>query len=121
MSLFKSCLRWILLYLFIAAIFSALVFLRFPNVRVALIGGGAAAVFVWFTLGYINALRDRKVERRMIQQGMSTQRPEDGEKIAAVGPVRSIDSLEAPISKRRCLAYAYRMSTAEQQTTGAYT
>ncbi|HUP60905.1 MAG TPA: hypothetical protein VNA69_10850 [Thermoanaerobaculia bacterium] len=122
MSLLKSCLRWILLYLFIAAIFSALVYIRFPNVRVALIGGGASAVFVWFTLGYFNSLRERKAEKRMIRRGMSMDRPEDGEKIAAIGPVRSMESLEAPISKRPCLAYEYNMSTARGEgTAGIFT
>lgn len=108
-SLKKSCLRWTLVYLLLGALFSWLVYQRVPQTKLALMCGFGAAILVWFSVGYIAGIGARRAEARMMETAMRGERPNDGEKIAVVGTIASsFDTLEAPMSKRRCVAYEYR-------------
>jgi len=107
-SLKKSCLRWTLVYLTLGALLSWLVYQRVPQTKLALMCGFGAAVLVWFSIGYIAGIGARRAEARMMETAMRGERPVDGEKIAVVGTIASsFETLEAPISKRRCVAYEY--------------
>jgi len=120
-SLKRSCLRWLLGYVVMALLLAALVYARFPRVQVALGGGFAAAIFVWFTIGYLFGIRARRAEGRMIRKGMREGRPEDGEKVAVAGTISSsFETLEAPITGRRCVAYEYKALAGTNQQYAAY-
>ena len=119
-SLKKSCLRWTLVYLLLGALFSWLVYQRVPQTKLALMCGFGAAVLVWFCIGYIAGIGARRAEARMMEAAMRGERPNDGEKIAVVGTIASsFETLEAPISKRRCVAYEYKAipETSEEMST----
>ncbi|HEX2121997.1 MAG TPA: hypothetical protein VHL59_10185, partial [Thermoanaerobaculia bacterium] len=117
-SFARSCLRWILLYLVIGVLLSALVYARFPRAGFALGTGFGAALLVWFSIGYLGGMRERHAEVRLIRKGVGATRPEDGEKIAVCGAIgSSIDLLESPLTKRRCVAYEYKVLYAGNEQT----
>ncbi len=108
-SLKKSCLRWTLVYLLLGALFSWLVYQRVPQTKLALMCGFGAAILVWFCIGYIAGIGARRAEARMMETAVRGERPNDGDKIAVVGTIASsFETLEAPTSKRRCVAYEYK-------------
>lgn len=108
-SLKRSCLRWLVLYVIVALVFSALIYVRFPDKGVALGWGFGAAIFMWFAIGYIAGVRARQAETRMMQRALAGERPNDGERIAVVGTIGSgFDTLESPIGRQRCVAYEYK-------------
>lgn len=112
-TLKRTCLRWTLLYFILGGLLSALVYTRFPQPRVALIAGFIAAILLWFSIGYIFGIRDRQAEARLMKQALAGERPADGEKIAVIGTISaSMDILEAPMSRRRCVAYEYKAMAA---------
>ncbi|PYQ26899.1 MAG: hypothetical protein DMF56_22225 [Acidobacteria bacterium] len=118
-SLKKSCLRWTLVYLILGALLSWLVYQRVPQTKLALGCGFGAAVLVWFSIGYVAGIGARRAEARMMETAMRGERPSDGEKIAVVGTIASsFETLEAPMSKRRCVAYEYKAipETAEEMS-----
>lgn len=120
-SMARSCLRWLLLYFVIGALFSALVYARFPRIGFALGWGFGAAMLVWFSIGYLGGMRERHAEVRLIRKGLSGAKPEDGEKIAVCGPIgSSIAMLESPLTKRRCVAYEYKVLHAGNEQAAVY-
>jgi hypothetical protein len=120
-SLKQSCLRWVVFYLVLFGITSTLIYVRFPRIQLALGAGAVSAAFLWMGIAYLIGIRTRKAEARMIRQGITGGRPEDGEKIAVVGTVRaSTDVLEAPFTRRRCVAYEYKILPPENESAGAW-
>ncbi len=118
-SLARSCRNWALVYFAIAALAGALVYERFPDLKVAAIGGLAGGFFVWMSIGYVFGIGTKRKEADIIRRGLSSERPVDGEKIAVVGTIApSMDLLEAPITKKRCLAYEYKALAPDAQEYG---
>jgi hypothetical protein len=120
-SIARSCLRWLLLYAVIAATLFALAYARFPQARSvfwpAVIGGA----LLWFSLAYLLGFRERNAELRLIRKALISGRPEDGEKIAAIGTVHSsLETLESPLTRRRCAAYEYKVLPPGNEQAGAY-
>lgn len=117
----QSCLRWTILYLIFAAAPAALIYARFPMVKVAAIGGLVSGFFLWMGIAYLIGIRARHGEIRQIRRAMQGGRPEDGEKIAVVGTVgAAFETFEAPMTKKRCVAYEYKVLPVENQAAGAY-
>lgn len=108
-SLKKSCLRWGLFYVVIALLVSAVVYMRFPSPGKALAIGFIAGFFLMMAIAYPIGILMRRGEANLVRRGIAGGRPNDGEKIAVFGNISSsVESLEAPISKRRCVAYEYK-------------
>jgi hypothetical protein len=117
----QSCLRWTIFYLIVAAVVSALVYLRFPVVKVAAIGGLVGGFFLWMGIAYIIGMGDRRAEVKSIRRGMQGGRPEDGEKVAVVGMAgSSMDAFESPMTKKRCVLYEYKILPPGNEQAGIY-
>jgi hypothetical protein len=107
-SLKRSCLRWALAYVVLGLLLSALAYARFPKPQVALGSGFVAAIAIWFSIGYVFGIRNRGAEATMMRLATSGERPADGQKVAIAGTISaSFEAIEAPITKRRCIAYEY--------------
>jgi len=120
-SLKQSCLRWTLLYVVLALLLSALVYVRFPQPKVALGCGFGGAILLWFSIGYVFGVSDKHAEARLVRRAAAGERPNDGEKIAVVGVVSSsMETLEAPMSRRRCVAFEYKAVPPQAEDFGAY-
>lgn len=117
----QSCLRWTIFYLIVAGVVSALVYLRFPVVKVAAIGGLVGGFFLWMGIAYIIGMGDRRAEVRSIRRGMQGGRPGDGEKVAVVGTVgSSMETFESPMTKKRCLLYEYKILPPGNEQAGIW-
>ena len=117
----RSCLRWLLFYAVVAALLATMVYIRFPNPGVAIGIGVVAGFFLFMSVGYVVAIGARSAEKKLIRRGIHGERPADGEKIAVIGKISSsFESLEAPISKRRCVAYEYKAYTGDNEAAATY-
>src|SRR5687767_2233107 len=120
-SLKQSCLRWIIFFAILVLLLSAVVYLRFPNPGAALGIGFVAAFMLFMGVAYLISIGTRSAEKRLIRRGIHGERPADGEKIAVLGRISSsFESLEVPISKRRCVAYEYKAFIGENEAAATY-
>jgi hypothetical protein len=121
-SMLRSCLRWIALYVVIAALLAWLVYVRLPILPVAIGVGAGAAILVWFGVAYVlSAFVSKGGDERLIRKAMAGGRPEDGEKVAVPGTVSGgFESHEAPISRRRAVIYEYKVLPEGRQQAGVY-
>lgn len=121
-SLLRGCLRWIALYVVVAALLAGLVYARLPVLTVAIGVGLIAGIFAWLGLAYIlGAIFNKGEDARLIRKAMEGGRPEDGEKVAVIGSVSSgFETHEAPISRRRAVAYEYKVLPEGRQQAGVF-
>jgi len=120
-SLGRTCLLWFVLYLVIAALLAALVFERFPDPKVAAIGGLAAGFFVWVASAYMAGVRTKGVEARQIRSAMEGGRPADGARAAVTGYISGRnETLESPITRTHCVAYEYKAIPPQNQQLAAW-
>ncbi len=120
-SLARTCILWFVLYLALATLVGAVVYERFPRPQVAAIAGLAAGFFIWVSLGYITGVKTKGAEARKLRKAIDGGRPEDGERVAVAGVASgSLDFLESPISRKRCLVYEYKAIPPENQSLAAW-
>jgi hypothetical protein len=115
----KSCLRWLLFYVAIAAAVAALAYARFPHPRVAVITGCILGFPLWLSCGYIVGIVTRRREAREMRKAMTGEPLQDGEKVAVSGAMRG-SSLEAPITRRRCVLYEYKVLPHGNDVAGTF-
>lgn len=121
MKIARTCTLWLVLYLVLAGLAGALVYERFPRTQPALIGGLAGGFFVWIALAYVAGIRTKGVEARQLRKAIEGGGLEDGQRVAVAGTVTgSIDFLESPITRKRCLAYEYKAVPPGNQQLGAW-
>jgi hypothetical protein len=118
-SVGAGCLRWTILYLFLAASAAALVYARVPERRLAVGTGCGAALLLWLGLAYVSGVRERHREATLVRQAIDAGRPEDGQKIAVAGVVRGVGTVHAPLSGKRCVLYEYKALAAGREQVGA--
>jgi len=108
--MFASCRRWIVFYFVLAALASAVAYVRWPVIPAALAIGFGLAIPLWIAIAYvIGAITNKGGDAQLIRKAMSGERPQDGEKIAVCGTVSSgFETLEAPLSHRSAVAYEYK-------------
>jgi len=120
-TLARTCILWSVLYLVLAALVGAAIYERAPILQAAVIGGFVAGFFLWIGLGFMAGMRNKGVEARQLRQAIDGERPKDGERVAVAGVVSgSMESLESPITRKRCLAYEYKAMAPENQSLGVW-
>lgn len=109
-SLFQSCRQWIVRYLALAALVAIAISLRFPVLKIAILAALIPAGLLWFGIAYIlGAIGGKGGDAQLIRKSREGGHPQDGERIAVCGTVSAgFETLEAPISRRRAVAYSYR-------------
>jgi hypothetical protein len=120
-SLARTCTLWSVLYLVLAALVGAVIYERAPILQAAVIGGFVGGFFLWIALGFIAGMRTKGVEAHQLRQAIDGERPKDGQRVAVAGVVSgSMEYLESPITRKRCLAYEYKAMAPENQTLGVW-
>ncbi|HKR66544.1 MAG TPA: hypothetical protein VJZ00_22645 [Thermoanaerobaculia bacterium] len=105
----RTCLLWAVLYLVIAALVGRVVYERYPELQPAVVGGLAAGFFLWIGLAYVAGVRTKSVEIAQLRKALDGARLEDGEHVAVAGVVTGgMETLQSPITHKRCLAYEYK-------------
>jgi hypothetical protein len=119
--MFRSCGRWLVLYVVLAALAAALIYARFPRLPVALGAGAVAGGLIWMSIASIGGMGAKSAEARLIRRARNGGRPSDGEKVAVIGTVSGgMDALESPITRRRCMAYEYKVLEPGRETAATY-
>jgi hypothetical protein len=120
-SFARTCVLWLVLYLVLAALVGAAIYERFPEMKVAAIGGLAAGFFIWVALGYVTGVKNKGVEARQLRQAIEGSRPRDGERVAIAGVASgSVSFLESPVSRKRCLVYEYKAIPPQNESLAAW-
>jgi len=111
MNVGKACLKLLVFYFLCAAAVGVAVFHRFPVGPAAFWSGVIAGFFLWLTLAYLWAIPYNFLEFLRMRPGVPLR---DGKKAAVFGQIRAAGhSIHAPFSKTACLAYEYKIRSAQ--------
>jgi hypothetical protein len=117
----RTCLLWSLLYLLIAGGLAALVYERYPELRIALGAGAIGGLFVWIALSNIAGVKTQGTEADQVRRAIAGGTPPDGERVAVAGTISAKgDILESPVTRTRCAAYEYKAVPPGHEQVGAW-
>lgn len=106
-----ACLVWIVVYVLVAAAVGMLVYRRFPVMNAALGAGVVGGFIAWMGIASLIGIRQKVADAIMIRRALGGEEPQDGAKIAAIGPIMptSAQELVSPLTRVPSVAYKYEI------------